>query len=90
MFELKKRLDYCFAEYEKVVADYCPFARRALAFRDYINMYYAGDYIMRSASICDGAFSSPPSYPCPITFENKKSSLLRGIIRTIANILDIN
>ncbi|KAF7146265.1 hypothetical protein RHSIM_Rhsim04G0238300 [Rhododendron simsii] len=85
--ELKKSLGSCFVEYEKVVADYCPFARIALAFRDYINLYSAGDYIIRSASICDGAFSSPPSYPCPITFENKKSSLLGGIIKTIANIL---
>lgn len=88
--ELKKRLNSCFAEYEKVVADYCPFARRALAFHDYINLYSAGGYIMRLASICDGAFSSPPSYPCPITFENKKSSLLGGIMRTIANNLYIN
>ncbi|XP_058211868.1 pectinesterase inhibitor-like [Rhododendron vialii] len=46
-----------------------------------------GNYIILQINQCDRVFLIPPSYPSPITFENKKTSLLGGIIRTIARIL---
>ncbi|KAF7145771.1 hypothetical protein RHSIM_Rhsim04G0238400 [Rhododendron simsii] len=47
-FELRKRLESCFTEYEKVVETYCPYAKGSMAFHDYIHMYAAGDFVRLS------------------------------------------
>ncbi|KAI8561783.1 hypothetical protein RHMOL_Rhmol04G0368300 [Rhododendron molle] len=87
--ELKKRLDGCFLEY-KLMVNNCANASKYLAARNYRVMDVAGDFIMAEINQCDKVFLIPPSYPSPITFENKKTSLLGGIIRTIARILEAN
>ncbi|XP_058211875.1 pectinesterase inhibitor-like [Rhododendron vialii] len=86
--EFQNRLDSCFGEYTRVIDRYCTDARRSLAYRDYAGMYVAGDLLTIDAFECDRLFSIAPSYTCPITFEDKKTALLGGIIRTIAHILD--
>ncbi|XP_058212638.1 pectinesterase inhibitor-like [Rhododendron vialii] len=87
--ELKKRLDSCLTHYTTVIAKYCVYAGRSLDVRDYRGMYVAGDLLTIDAFKCDRAiFSSPPSYPCPVAFEDTKTSLIGDIIRTIAHILE--
>ncbi|KAE9455135.1 hypothetical protein C3L33_12969, partial [Rhododendron williamsianum] len=87
--ELKKRLDSCLTHYTTVIAKYCVYAGKSLDVRDYRGMYVAGDLLTIDAFKCDRViFSSPPSYPCPVAFEDTKTSLIGDIIRTIPHILE--
>lgn len=50
-------------------------------------MSVAGAFITQAAIDCEGAFSSPPSYPHIIGFLDAKTIDFGDIIKTIARIL---